>query len=250
MNFSYHGLELHAFALLPHPRFQEKFAIHMTKHPAAFIALVDDRPANRHFFSEKLKTIPGVELLFCASNGEEFLDIMARSEQHPQLVFMDIDMPKLNGIETVLRASGLYPQTRFVMLTVFEDDEKIFQAVRAGAVGYLLKEDNSLRLQDTIEEVLLYGGSPMSPAIARKALRLLAASPGPAEPSEEDHCLSERELNILKCLVDGMEYRQISDSMHISPNTVRTHIYNIYRKLHVNNKAQAIRLAERKSWFR
>jgi DNA-binding NarL/FixJ family response regulator len=221
----------------------------MTTQPKALIALVDDRPANRYFFSDKLKALPGVELLFCASDGEEFLETMAGISQLPDLVFMDIDMPGLNGIETVWRASSLYPQTRFVMLTVFEDDDKIFQAVKAGAVGYLLKEDNSIHLQDIVEEVLHFGGSPMSPAVARKALKLLAAAPPPSKP-EEDHSLSEREMDILQCLVEGKEYKQISEQLYISPNTVRTHIYNIYRKLHVNNKAQAIRLAERKSWFR
>ncbi len=184
-----------------------------------------------------------------AENGEDFLDQMKQTTQHPEVVLMDIEMPTLNGIETVAISSSIYPQTKFLMLTVFDDEDKIFESIKAGASGYLLKDEKPETIIASMREVLEEGGAPMSPSIARKTLTLLSRFELPDEKNERVHKdLTEREMEILKLLVDGFEYRSIAERLFISPNTVRRHIGNIYEKLHINSKAQAIRLAVKKRW--
>lgn len=155
-------------------------------------------------------------------------------------------MPIMNGIEAVNTGSSLYPQTKFLMLTVFDDDDKIFEAIKAGAIGYLLKDENVDKIIESLWQIVEYGGSPMSPRIARKALQLL--SQGKQEQKTET-ILSIREMDILKGLVEGLDYKGVAEKLFISPFTVRTHITKIYQKLHVNNKTQAINLAVKNKWF-
>lgn len=212
------------------------------------VAVVDDKQTNRNFLIDKLRDKPNIMVVFSASNGQEFLDRMKEAGEKPEVVFMDIDMPGMNGIEAVEAASAVYPDTRFLMLTVFDDEDKIFEAIKAGAVGYLLKEESAERLVQAIEEVVEYGGAPMSPRVARKSLQMLSNQKAGKKGKEETQ-LSEREMQILHGLVDGKDYKQIAGDLYLSPQTVRTHISNIYKKLHVNNKAQAIKIAIKKSWF-
>jgi DNA-binding NarL/FixJ family response regulator len=171
----------------------------------------------------------------------------------PQVVLMDIEMPVMDGIEAVTIAKEVYPDTHFLMLTVFDDDEKLFEAIKAGATGYLLKDEKVSSIVKAITEIVFEGGVPMSPRIARKVLGLLRNSPDDAAPAaeneEEAHTLSTRELEILNRIVDGLNYQQIGERLFISPHTVRKHIANIYEKLHVSNKASAIKIAIRKKWF-
>jgi DNA-binding NarL/FixJ family response regulator len=223
--------------------FAEKNIIPMIK-----VAIVDDKQINRTTLQEKLLSKNNIEVLFTACNGEEFLEKMKESPILPDIVFMDIDMPVMNGIEAVNSASEIYPDTKFLMLTVFDDDEKIFEAIKAGAVGYLLKDENPDRLINALYEVVEYGGAPMSPRIARKSLQLLSKSKFVNNKSEESF-LTEREMDILKGLVEGKDYRELANEINLSPNTVRTHISKIYKKLHVNNKTQAIKIAMKKRWF-
>jgi DNA-binding NarL/FixJ family response regulator len=217
------------------------------------IGIVDDKEQNRASLAEKLAYTGLCEIVLSASNGQEFLDkmnLMKKSAQ-PEIVLMDIDMPVLNGIEAVAHGSQVFANTRFLMLTVFDDDDKIFDAIRAGAIGYLLKDEKVERIVDAIKEVLESGGAPMSPRIARKALKLLMQSEqDPAKNGDSESMqLTDREREILKHLVDGLDYRAISGKLFISPNTVRTHITNIYEKLHVRNKTQAIHVAIKNKWF-
>ncbi len=137
------------------------------------IAIVDDKQPNRVSLSEKLAFVTDIKVLFLAANGEDFLEQMKAQKIKPDVVLMDIDMPIMNGIEAVNIASELYPLTKFVMLTVFDDDDKIFEAIKAGAIGYLLKDENVDRIVDAVKQIIEFGGSPMSPRIARKALQLL-----------------------------------------------------------------------------
>lgn len=212
------------------------------------IAIVDDKQINRQGLKEKFYGANNIEVLFTASNGEEFLEKMRESDSLPDVVFMDIDMPVMDGIKAVNLASARYPDTRFLMLTVFDDDEKIFEAIKSGALGYLLKDESPERLLKALYEVVEYGGAPMSPRIARKSLKMLATPP--AQSSDvQSSCLGDKELQVLKGLVDGMDYKKIAEKMNLSPLTVRTHITNIYKKLHVNNKAQAINIALKNKWF-
>lgn len=212
------------------------------------VAIVDDKQANRISLSEKLTEHKGISVILTAKNGEDFLIKMKESKELPDVVLMDIDMPVMNGIQAVNTASGLYPSTNFLMLTVFDDEEKIFEAIKCGAIGYLLKDDTIESIVDSIRQIIEFGGSPMSPRIARKALQLLMNS-RIEKVEKEKSVLSDREMDILNGLVAGMNFKAIAEKLYISPNTVRTHITNIYKKMHVQSKTQAVMIAVKNKWF-
>lgn len=212
------------------------------------IAIVDDKQPNRVSLSEKILFYKDIVVDFMAVNGEDFLAQIKLTKQKPDVVLMDIDMPILNGIETVNIATEKYPNTKFIMLTVFDDDDKIFDAIKAGAIGYLLKDEGVDKIVTSIKEVVEFGGAPMSPRIARKALQLMVEGKT-TQKKNEDTVLSEREKDILKGLVQGLDYKGVADLLFISPHTVRTHITNIYKKLHVSSKTQAVMLAVKNKWF-
>jgi DNA-binding NarL/FixJ family response regulator len=215
------------------------------------IAIVDDRPQNLVSLSEKIVFSGEVNVLFTAQNGSEFMDKLKTlsPSELPQVVLMDIDMPVMNGIETVRNSKTLYSDIRFIMLTVFDDDDKLFEAIQAGADGYLLKEERVDVILQSIREVIDREGAPMSPRIARKALKLLTSAPAPVSAEEKiETTLSDREMDILKELVNGLDYKQIAEKLFISPHTVRKHISNIYEKLHVTSKTQAVKLALKNRW--
>lgn len=209
------------------------------------LALVDDKRINIQSLIDRIRHSPDFQIVFTARDGEDFLEKCKQSKELPDVVFMDIDMPVMNGIETVSIASELFPSIKFIMLTVFDDDDKIFEAIKSGAVGYLLKEESADKLIQHVRDVVEFGVVPMSPRIARKTLQLLSRAQVELARNKDD-VLSEREVDILRHLINGLDYRQISERLFISPNTVRTHISNIYKKLHVNNKAQAIKMAYKK----
>ncbi len=215
------------------------------------IAITDDRKDLRQSVSQRLTETGRVEVLFEAENGEDFLYKMAQRTgfRLPQVVLMDIEMPVKNGIETVREAFILYPNVNFLMLTVFDDEDKIFEAIRAGAVGYLLKEEKTDVILRSIEEIIEFGGAPMSPRIARKTMNLLAKMAPSVKTASDGENLTEREMQVLKHLVDGLDYKQIAEKLDISPNTIRKHIDNIYKKLHVTSRAQAVTIAVKKRWF-
>jgi DNA-binding NarL/FixJ family response regulator len=213
------------------------------------IAIVDDRSQNRISLSEKINYSGEVEIVFMARNGKDFLEQLKTMPQnkHPQLVLMDIDMPEMNGIEAVRNCHNLYADIKYIMLTVFDDDDKLFDAIQAGADGYLLKEERIDVIINAIKEVIEKQGAPMSPSIARKALNLLSGSKRDGTESVQT-ALSDREMDILKGLVKGFDYKKIAEELFISPYTVRTHITNIYEKLHVSSKVQAVKLAIKNKW--
>ncbi len=212
------------------------------------IALVDDNPTNRQSLSAMLPHSGEVEILFTAHDGTDFLEKMKTFNfaNRTQLVLMDIDMPTMNGIETVRLASALYPSVFFVMLTIFDDDDNIFEAIKAGAVGYLLKDESIDNIVSSIIETVRLGGSPMSPTIARRTLQLLA---NPTKNKKEETTLSTREMEILESMVEGLDYKETAKKLYLSSHTVRTHIYNIYKKLHVSSKTEAVKIALKKNWF-
>jgi len=212
------------------------------------IGIVDDKLINHTALISKLSSKSDIEIVLQATNGRDFLDKMKNQDLLPDIVFMDIDMPVMDGIEAVKQGSVLYPSVHFLMLTVFDDDDKIFDAIKAGAVGYLLKDEHPERLIDAIREVIEFGGAPMSPRIARKSLMILSKNTVSIN-QEEDTLLSKREMEILKGLIDGFDYKTLADKLFLSPNTVRTHISNIYKKLHVSNRTQAVKIAMKKGWF-
>lgn len=154
----------------------------------------------------------------------------------PDVIVMDIDMPGISGIEATEMIKLKFPEINILIFTVFEDREKVFRAICAGATGYLLKKANAVQIIEAITE-LHHGGSPMSGEIARMVLQFFTKS---SVPANNEYALSSRELDILKCLVSGDSYKMIADSCCISIGTVRTHINSIYKKLHVNSKSEAV----------
>lgn len=222
------------------------------------IAIVDDQVINRKNIHLVLEKHQDIQITMEAVNGEDFLNQLKEcsEEQLPELVLMDIDMPVMNGIEAIAIAALKFPQIKFLVLTVFDDDDKLFDAIRAGACGYLLKDDTAAMLKDAIDIAYHKNGAPMSPAIARKTLQWLKEAPSPVAVNKQDssagsliETLSEREQELLRLLVAGKNYRAIADQLFISPQTVRTHISRIYEKLHINSKAQAIHLAHKYKWI-
>jgi DNA-binding NarL/FixJ family response regulator len=216
------------------------------------IAIVDDKQSNRIILGEKLAENKDFEIVFTAINGEDFLEKMKLQKQNlPNVVLMDLEMPHMDGIDAIANGSALYDQVKFIVLTVFDEDEKIFRAIRAGACGYLLKEETAETIAESISMAIENGGVPMSPSVARRTLSLLSNSNFTKNEkaeiiNNELFDLSERETDILKLLVDGKEYKEIAELLYISPFTVRNHTTKIYSKLHVNSKAEAISLAYKK----
>lgn len=223
--------------------------------PVFKVALAEDNAVNRNTFLQKLKLSEKMQLVFTSANGHECLEeLKGLPHNHlPQVVFMDLEMPRLNGIETIRHAKALYPQVHFIVLTVFDDDDKIFEAIRAGASGYLLKHEPAVVLEDAVVNVLETGGAPMSPAIARKALQLLSRSHDTPEAAKAESNslpvnITEREKEILQHMVSGWDAKTIAAQLDLSVLTVRKHIANIYDKLHVNSRAQVITLAHKNNW--
>lgn len=154
----------------------------------------------------------------------------------PDVVLMDIDMPVISGIEGVRMIKSRFPQLNILMLTVFEDEDKIFEALRSGASGYLLKKHHPAKLLEAIQEVQR-GGAPMSESIAKKVVEFFASG---NKPVPNEYLLSIREIEVLHYLVEGHSYKMIAADLHIAIETVRSHIKHIYDKLHVHSKSEAV----------
>ena len=166
----------------------------------------------------------------------------------PDIVLMDIDMPDLDGIDTVAIAKAVYPQIKFLMLTVYDDEDLLFKAIKAGASGFLLKDEKIMVIEQHIHNLYKGIDAPMSPSIAQKALALINKSQMKEIAKEESLFpqpveVSTREIEVLQLLVDGYNYKDIADKLFISYNTVKKHVSNIYEKLHVTSKAQAIKVS-------
>lgn len=220
------------------------------------IGITDDKTINRNNIANKIKQFEDLELCFTAYNGNDCLEQLKGLplDKMPHVMFMDIEMPEMDGIQTIGIARSLYPQIFFIVLTIFDDDDKIFEAIKAGAHGYLLKDENAVALHNSIINVAENEGAPMSPAIARKALQLLSQSTlNITEKNKSNYditsLLTERETEILQHTVKGSDAKRIAEITGISVLTVRKHIANIYQKLHVNSKAQAMKIAYDKGWI-
>ncbi|MBX7203786.1 MAG: response regulator transcription factor [Bacteroidia bacterium] len=217
-----------------------------------YIAIVDDKKSLCLTLKEKLSRFEKYEVLFTAQNGKAFLEAMRQARQsiEPDLVLMDIDMPVMNGIEAVAEGKLRFPNTRYLMLTIFDEDEKIFNAIKAGADGYLLKDEPTEKIKEAIDNLLQNEGAPMSPSIARKVLGMLTNTKQPSNksektPPENEYNLTDRETEILTLLVDGLEYKEIAQKLGLSPNTIRNNVTKIYSKLHVTSRMQAAKLVKR-----
>jgi DNA-binding NarL/FixJ family response regulator len=210
------------------------------------IAVAEDNAFLAKSIQEKLALFPGeLNFKFHAFNGKLFLEKLA-GDPMVDVILMDIQMPEMDGIETTRIISERYPQIKVIMLTVLDDEESIFQAILAGANGYLLKDENPRVILQSILSIV-EGGAPMSAGIASKALRLLRNPLKPAEEKfdTEKPVLSPREIDVLNQLSKGMDYKQIAENLIISPSTVRKHIENIYTKLQAHNKIEAVKIAQK-----
>ncbi|MCB0464591.1 MAG: response regulator transcription factor [Aequorivita sp.] len=206
------------------------------------IAIVDDNSFLIKAIKEKLSFFEDVAVKHTSLNGSELLTKL--EENHNlDLILMDIEMPVLNGIETTQIVKQKYPHIKIIMLTAFDNDEHIFNAIKAGADGYLLKEINPKDLYEGIIETL-NGGAAMNPSIAMKTLKLLRNPIDIQNPRDkEEISLSTREVEVLEQLSKGLSYTVIADHLFLSPSTVRKHIENIYKKLQVHSKIEAVQKA-------
>jgi DNA-binding NarL/FixJ family response regulator len=215
------------------------------------VALTEDNSINRNTFMQKISVFPNLQLIFSAANGHQCLEELKGlpHQKLPQVIFMDLEMPEMDGIETIYIAKTLYPQIHFIVLTVFDDDEKIFDAIKAGASGYLLKHEPAEALYGAVTNVITFGGAPMSPAVARRTMFLLSKSTTEnTTTSKMPKIITEREREILEHMVKGWDAKRIAVELSLSVLTVRKHLANIYHKLHVNSKAQIISLAHKNNW--
>ncbi len=216
-------------------------------------AIVDDNKMLRENLVQRLSVNKELELVFTAAHGQQFLDLMAGlpPAKHPQVILMDVEMDVMDGITATGIAKEKYPQLHILMLSVFDDDDRVFNAIKAGAAGYLLKEESAAAIFAAIMGAV-EGKAYMSPTIARKTLEFIRSG-FPTEQAasiKEETNLSKRELEILEMLTHGNTYAKIAEALFLSEYTVQTHIRNIYSKLHVNNKLSAIKVAMDKNWFK
>lgn len=218
------------------------------------LVIVDDNPRLIQSLRQTLSFFEELEILFTASDG---LDLLEKLKQHPlpQVILMDIEMPGMNGIQATYEVTQRYNgQVKIVMLTVLDQESKLFDAIQAGALGYLMKDEKPARIASAIEEVQ-QGGVPMSMSIARKTLEIMRKQPPmveqePAVVSPETFNLSNREMEILVEIAAGLSYKQVAEKLFISDKTVKKHTENIYAKLHIHSKYEAIRLAQRHNWIK
>ncbi|MEM8559463.1 MAG: response regulator transcription factor [Bacteroidota bacterium] len=209
---------------------------------AVRLALVEDRADVRRLLTERLGFFDDVELVLVAPSAELFFEHLAQLDDTegaalPEVVLMDIELPGIDGITATTRLKSAHPAIEVLMLTVFEDEERIFAAVKAGASGYLLKDASAGRIVGAVLEVA-HGGAPVSPLVAKKLLSYVRG-----DDAGEDLGLTNRERDVLDLIVEGLIEDAIADRLSISPHTVRSHIKNLYEKLQVHSRAEVVRVA-------
>lgn len=201
----------------------------------AVIGIVEDNKKIRDLIQRYLDMQKEMECPVAVDSVEEMLEYLEK-HQKPEVILMDIQLPGMSGIKGMEIIKSKYPEIEIMMLTIYHDSHKIFDSLKAGASGYLLKHTSLPEIKESIEN-LLKGGAPMSPQIARKVISHFNEE---APKKNEESMLTNREQDIVNGLVDGLSYKLIADRFDISIDTVRAHIRNIYKKLHVNSKAEVI----------
>jgi len=202
------------------------------------VCIVDDVSELRQALEEIVSSADGYKCIGTMSNAAEALTRIPLLK--PEVVLMDINLGEgESGIDCVRELKPMTPSTNYMMCTVYEDDEKIFEALRAGASGYILKKTEPSKLLDAIKE-LHEGGAPMSSQIARKVVFAFQNKPASATSGGDIELLSFREKQILEELSRGLMYKEIASVLYISAETVRKHVYHIYEKLHVTNRVEAV----------
>jgi len=198
------------------------------------VVIVEDLEEIREALQSYISIDEELSLAGCYGNAEEAASAIPAIQ--PDLVIMDINLPGMTGIDCIKIVKPQCPSCQFMMFTVYEEDEKVFEALKAGASGYMLKKHGPQKIIEALKE-LYNGGSPMSADIARKVVSAFHASGKQSEPA---YHLTKRELDILQLLAKGMLYKEIAQQISISGNTVKQHIHNIYEKLHVQNRTEAL----------
>jgi DNA-binding NarL/FixJ family response regulator len=211
------------------------------------LAVTDDNEMLRTNLVQRLKN--DFHILFEASSARALLRFLKSNApiNHPQIILMDIAMDEMDGIEATVQVKALNPAIKVIMLTVFEDEDKVLSAIKAGADGYLIKDEKKERVIECIEDVMK-GGAYLSPSVAAKAVKYLQklyvpSKGGPGNP------MSKREQEILQLIIDGSTYAEIAAALFISMSTVKSHICHIYEKLHVSNKMDAAKKASENRWL-
>lgn len=204
------------------------------------IAIVEDNNTLRKSLAHLFDNTGGLQCVASLSNLMNVVSEFRKTK--PDIVLMDIGLPNISGIEGVRTVKENFNDIQVLMFTVFDDDEKIFEAIKAGASGYLLKKSSPEEITDAIFS-LYQGGAPMSASIARKVIQSFQHIPS---TNKDNFQLTTRENEILHSLIDGLSYKKLAEKYFISISTVRTHIRHIYEKLHVNSKAQAVAKALKK----
>jgi len=206
------------------------------------VSIVEDNDQLRDTLAKMIGRAPGFECVGNHPSAEA--GIATIPGEKPDVVLMDINLPGMNGVECVRKLKEILPTIQIVMLTAYEDTENIFNSLAAGAAGYLLKRSKSAEILEALRDVQ-NGGSPMSTHIARKVVQSFQARPA-AAPVEQTEELSPREKEVLDLLSQGFMYKEISDKLGISFETVRTYIRRIYEKLHVRTRTEAVAKALRR----
>ena len=210
------------------------------------VAIVEDHAIFRKRLTELLGFYNELEFIFSADSGEACLKFLSKVEEErlPDVILMDIELPGISGIETTFQIKEKLEDIDIIMFTVFEDDERLFESIQVGATGYLLKDTPIDDVVSSLKEVR-NGGSPITASIARKLMGMVS-KPEKKDQNESGIVpfdLSPAELRILEQVIDGKSNKEIAETVFLSPWTVKTHIKNIYKKMHVNSRAAAVRLA-------
>src|ERR1035437_182937 len=198
------------------------------------IGIVEDNNTLRYSLEQLFNKTEGMRCVVSLGNLMNIVSDLSKS--CPDILLMDIGLPNISGIEGVRTVKNNFDDILILMFTVFEDDEKIFAAIKAGASGYLLKKTPPEEIIESIWQ-LYHGGAPMSPSIARRVINVFHSN---SSKTIEDYKLTAREKEILYSLFYGLSYNKIAEKYFVSLSTIRTHICNIYQKLHVNSKSQAV----------
>lgn len=198
------------------------------------VVIYEDNPQFREGLTMLINGSDGFSVLASYKNCNNVAEEVEKWS--PDVVLMDINMPGTDGLEGLKRIREVDAEVKVLMLTVFDDNKNVFEALRNGANGYLLKKTPPAKLLEYIQDATL-GGAPMTSSIATQVLKMFQVIP---QTKNNDYCLSERETQVLQLLVDGYSYKMISSELFIAIDTVRSHIKKIYEKLHVNSKSEAV----------
>jgi DNA-binding NarL/FixJ family response regulator len=204
------------------------------------VIIIEDNELLRDSLKEAINKSSSIRCERTFSSGETALDIIEKEELVPDIILLDIGLPGMNGIEMIPELRKLTPSSKIIIITVHDDDENVFNAICAGASGYLLKDLSSDKIVTSINEVM-NGGAPMNSHIAKKVLNMFRDQ----NIKSDGYDLSEREKEILSLLVDGLSKKQIADKIFLSHHTVDSHLRNIYAKLEVHSRSSAISKAIR-----